>query len=511
MSPPSACAACRSRRRKCNISAGRLICTYCDQRNIPCVWEPPQGGYYGGRTREQERHDDEHPPLEGWPSYPLRLHLATLYFDFIHDQNHSIFHRPTFLEDLSHQRVPHSILCAIFALSARFSADPFFADTDPRKRGQVFFEQGQRLVCLSEVSLHTIRLCILLGTMASAEGNPEVENIFYGVAGRMAQLLDLPRRPASSTLEREVNIRVWWSLCMIDVWSSTAVKLPKVMPPSQDVPLPIDELSFLALQHGNEESSTQDDAALSNNSQLLSQMVKLNRILSQINDFNQRCVVEDLDQHFVIHEVQEIELKLEQWRKELPENMRDHPDNLAWFASRGLGRVYVAVFLGFYHFGQLLFYQFLHGEIHEPALPAHRGYADRCKMHAAHLCDMIYRAFATPGCDVLYAMVAHVLVIASTVQIHTLLTSPDEEAIRMARERLEKNFEVLLSLRPYWPMLDRVMSRLRAFHETCRSRMDASFVLDRWMLRFLEEPGELMEGKYLESDAEALWNLDGIR
>jgi hypothetical protein len=100
---------------------------------------------------------------------------------------------------------------------------------------------------------------------------------------------------------------------------------------------------------------------------------------------------------------------------------------------------------------------------------------------------MVYAALDTPGCDVLYNMVGHVLVIASTVQIHALLFSSDADEISAARYRLERKFNILLRLRELWPSLDFCMMRLQAFHKACRNSMDNSFKLDQWMLRFLSE------------------------
>merc|ERR1712093_123927 len=125
---------------------------------------------------------------------------------------------------------------------------------------------------------------------------------------------------------------------------------------------------------------------------------------------------------------------------------------MGWFASHGLGRYFAAVYLGYYHFGQLLFYQFLHVEPYS-SIPSAGLYAEKCKDHAANLCEMIYRAFETPNSDVLYTMVAHVLVIASTVQIHTLLFSSDENRIGISRARLERNFGILLHLKPQHPAI----------------------------------------------------------
>ncbi|KAF6826057.1 C6 transcription factor [Colletotrichum plurivorum] len=564
MRKPSACAACRARRRKCQTREGLVGCIYCSERGIKCVQIPPPGGYYEQRENQRKQNEEERQQhhhhrqqqesqgsqghasaspgshASGWcsrcettlharlPSLPVRLDLVRLYFDYIHDQFHSLFHRPTFVEDALADRVPEGILYGICALSARFSTDPVFADIDPRDRVHGYLQAAEKCLNIRDVSLTTIQLCVLIGAAWTADGNGEAENIYYGVACRMAQLLDLPSRPATSLLEREVNIRVWWSLCMIDVWSSTAVKLPKLLPARSDIPLPMDDLPFLSLSRSGGPAAA---TAASLSSQHLSQMVRLNRILLDVNDFNQRCVAENPGWDALEQGVEALGARMEAWLAALPDNMRDTPENFAWFAARGLGRTFAAVYLGYYHFGQLLYYQFLYGAAAttaiNPAAPAsvarRDSYARKCKDHAARLCEVVYRAQTTPGADVRYTMAAHVLVIASTVQIHTLLFSGDEADIRTARRRLERNFELVLQLRCYWPTVDRAIGRLRAFHETARTSVDTSFVLDRWMLRFLVEFAEPMEEKDAEAvgagrrggddadEMESLWTMEGLR
>ena len=195
-------------------------------------------------------------------------------------------------------------------------------------------------------------------------------------------------------------------------------------------------------------------------------------------------------------EVESLSQRLDDWELQLPEFIRDNPSNLAHYAAQGLGRIYVAVYLGFYHFGQLLFYQYLHSSTKDPDSnsPTH-NLAQKCKDHAAKLCNITYMAHQTPGCDVLYNMVGHVLVIASTVQIHTLLFSTDEDEIAAAKQRLENNFEILMKLRGLWPSLDYCMMRLQAFHKACRNSMETSFKLDHWMLKFLSEFAKPVDDK----------------
>jgi hypothetical protein len=371
---------------------------------------------------------------------------------------------------------------------------------------------------MRDISISTIQTAVLIGAALIANGEPEAENLYYSVACRLARMMNLPSRPSETVLEREICVRIWWSLCMIDVWSSTAVTLPKLMPDCDDVPLPMDELAFLALSRSDSDSPYPRSGESDLPSPMLAQMVKLNRILHAVNEFNKRCVKSNPDQGALESEVQALESQLAHWNAALPSTLRDTAENLKYWAARGLGRMFVAIYLGYYHYGQLLYYQFLHGGGALPHVtsPTTRAYADRCKDHSARFCETIDQGFRTPGCDVRYNMAAHMLVISSTVQIHELLFAEDEGQIRVARARLERNFEILLRLRPYWPMLDRTVGRLRAFHRTCQKRGgDRSFVLDRWMLRFLVEFAESIEdrdgdGPVSGERGAELWTLTGI-
>jgi hypothetical protein len=53
------------------------------------------------------------------PPIPVCVELVHLYFDLIHDQFHSLFHRPSVIQDVEQGRTPPVILFAIMALSAR--------------------------------------------------------------------------------------------------------------------------------------------------------------------------------------------------------------------------------------------------------------------------------------------------------------------------------------------------------------------------------------------------------
>lgn len=294
---------------------------------------------------------------------------------------------------------------------------------------------------------------------------------------------------------------------MIDVWSSAGVRLPKQMPSIDSITLPCDEEIFLRLKPGD---FVPHEFQSSSPSSLLAQMIKLNRILVEINEVNQRTVTGHTVGVILENVIMELSNKLDDWHAGLPTFMHDNTANLQRYAAQGLGRVFVAVYLGYYHFGQLLFYQFLHGDCHSTVLSA-QFYANKCKAHAESLCEIVYAAHAIPGCEVQYTMVGHILVIASTVQIHTLLFSDNEMQISAARRRLEQNFEILSQLRKYWPTLDVSFTRLRAFHQACRDSMDESFRLDQWMLRFLYEFAEPVPDKVVGASPDAgTWSWGDI-
>ncbi|KPI38893.1 uncharacterized protein AB675_5922 [Cyphellophora attinorum] len=382
------------------------------------------------------------------------------------------------MQDVANGVLPNVLLFGIISLSARFSTDPFFREIDPRIRGRPYAQEAEHLLNLREVSLTTIQASVLIGAYAITEGDAQAEAVCYGIACRNALLLDLPNMAMPSRVEQEVNRRAWWTLNMIDVWSSKGVGIPRSIHPRSDVPYPMEETVFLQLRREDFDlpspTMMQESAA-----SLLTQMVKLNAILVEIQNLNQLAASYPVFQTGHNQTVDDLTQRLEGWYNNLPIELQDTHANLSRYTSLGLGPIY-------YNYGQLLYYQFLHEDAYDDTTFA-RFYADKCKSHAAGLLDITYRAFAQPGCEVYYTMVGHILVIASTVQLHTLLFSADEVQIRAARSRLEKNFEILSKLQTFWPTLDASFTRFREFHKACQKSKEASFRMDRWMLQFLFE------------------------
>lgn len=135
---------------------------------------------------------------------------------------------------------------------------------------------------MTNISITTVQAAILLGTVAFAEGKMESEALYYSVASRLALLLNLHDRPAATEIERQVDLRVWWTLYMIDIWSSTGLHLPRQFGYSEQVALPAEEGYFLALP--NAPITTSPSASI------WGEMAHLAHIWAEIHEVNKASV-----------------------------------------------------------------------------------------------------------------------------------------------------------------------------------------------------------------------------
>ena len=270
--------------------------------------------------------------------------------------------------------------------------------------------------------------------------------------------------------------------------------LPRAIQPRYDIPMPMDERVFTALtpteppisQHGPHAPPDSEHST-----SLIAQMIKLNAILYDINTFNAKAVSGMLEEARVQGSVAELSASLDSWQSELPADLQYTHENLMYWANHGCGPSFVVLHINFNHSGQLLFHRFLHNSLApddpSPATNQTGACAAKCKAYAASLCEVIYQAAQHPATEVLYPLVGHILVIASTVHLYTLLFSADDAETALAKARLEHNFQIISRLQKYWPSLHASFSRLDAFHKAClnESKGGGAFRLDQWMLRFL--------------------------
>ncbi|KAL4914637.1 hypothetical protein BDW62DRAFT_213287 [Aspergillus aurantiobrunneus] len=382
------------------------------------------------------------------------------------------------------------------ALGARFSDHPLFAGVDRRRRGDKYAERARKLLDLTHISVTTIQACILLATLCFSDSQTQSEALYYAVAVRLALILDLPRRPCDDEVERQVNLRIWWSLYMIDIWSSMGLNLPRQLDFVQSYSLPTNEEVFLSLHRG----ATTEDVYRPG---LWSEMVILARLWARIHQLNKASVNSLVDYYSLSVSVDSLSRELQGWADVLPPYLQETPENLARYASLGLGNAFAALHLGYHYYNEVLFYQFL---ARSPD-PEHHQSITRCRAqceeHALAFCNLLYRCRSTqqPQCQCLYVMVGHMLVVTSTVYIHMLLFSGEEARVKLARQRLSQNFEILTELQRYWVPLDVALSRLQVFHNACTRSIDESFRMDQWMLTFILEHGSSVMERPLDGDS----------
>ncbi|KAF7561566.1 hypothetical protein G7046_g2588 [Stylonectria norvegica] len=510
MRPSKACSSCRSSKRGCRLQLGKDSCVRCTSLQIPCSLLGRISPYSysqpaAGLTEHYQDIQARSPSLQyGNASSPSeasdRTYTSTAlnkefcqeavskYFTVIHDKHHSLFHQPTFEDDLANNAVPHVILSAVVALGSRFSKVPLATSTERRHHGDHYAEQAHSKLDLRVVSIMTIQACILLGTLSFVEGRTESESVYYTAANRMALLLDLPRRPAGNELDRQINLRVWWSLYMIDIWSSLALCLPRTIFFLDDVQLPADEEYFLSLTHQAPCSDHETHG-------IWAEMARLTGLWARVQELNRASVNGELSSSQLQEDVGILARQLDEWQANIPETLAETTENLDRFTSLGLGTAFAALHLGYHYYNEVLFYQFL-AESHYDTTSSVKTYADQCKAHAESFCDLLYACERKEDCECLYVMVGHMLTITSTIFVHELLFSSDDEKTSHARSRLEENFRILTKLQSYWIMLDRAMSRLQVFHHACTESIEQSFRMDQWMLRFILEHGNSMPEKF---------------
>ncbi|KAF4959585.1 hypothetical protein FSARC_10699 [Fusarium sarcochroum] len=430
------------------------------------------------------------------PDRALSKELIDMFFVHVHFALPNIFHMPSFKEAFHCGTIPRVLFFATIGLSARFSNHESFRHINPWHRGRPYAQEAEKLLDLHDTSVVTIQACMLLAANFVADGEATTECVYYAIACRMAMLLDLPNLKVNTRIEQEINRRVWWSLVTTDTWNSSSVSLPRAIQIRHDVPLPMSEHDFLTLDLNKPAEFVASPVTPSTSDSwpshsLLARFISLNALLHEVNQLNAKIAAGKIAEEQTFVENGKLAVTLDTWLTDLPHQLRNTEENMTYWSNQGSGPTFVNMHMNYHHIGQLLFY-FSLGEISDmssnsPLYDQTIILATRCKKQAADLCDLIWKAKQRPETDIMHSLVGHDLVTSSTVQIHTLLFSFDDEEIAMARSRLERNFEMITDLHRYWPIVSVTISKLKQFHNACLRYKDATFHLDRWILQFILE------------------------
>lgn len=284
--------------------------------------------------------------------------------------------------------------------------------------------------------------------------------------------------PNDSFILQEVKIRTWWSLVIADNWSPSSLGLPRMLRADSTNKLPMDEVLF------QEMSMNDEIQPVDRENGLWAYHASLASIFALIQDINFILVANNIDRSMTGH-VDMVAQRLLEWHDSIPSAMLMNDVNLNTYRTKGHGGSLVALYFGYHYYSIILYFQFLnpsHQEIDKAAI-----YANRAKHHALAFSRLLHTARNQKDCHVVYLVVAHLTVVASSVLLHSLLFG-DVAEVEEARKLLTLNFEALEELTTYWPSVERMKNRLLVFQNRClREPAADAYVLNKWTVRFLLE------------------------
>ncbi|KAL4949677.1 hypothetical protein BDW69DRAFT_69975 [Aspergillus filifer] len=499
MKVAKSCRQCRAAKRKCTRagSLSHVGCALCGQRGLDCSL------ISGSKSKVPQIIA----PAVTVPEHSVKLsdntrgELVNLYLKIIHDKPHSLFHPASLKSRVQTGSLPDATLFSILALAARFSKDQHI-----RNQTRSFFQTAKVSFkkTLEDVNLDNVHAAALIGNICGVEGDPRGESLFFGIAFRMAQILRLPEPDAEDDMiMKETKIRTYWSLYMIDQWSSAGLDMPRQIPDNTQHPLPMPELGFQRLRPGGQQVDSIRDRIPG----LWGYMVLLARIFGKIHELHRQLANGRLTDSETEEKTRELALQLEDFTQILPAHMELTRHHLEQHAGIGLGAAFVALHLGYHHYSTLLYFHYLDST--QFKVPNQHLFAARCKYHAAAFSDLLRSSSEVPGCGALYFIVSHMTVISSSALLHTLLFGEAGE-LPDARRRLSYNFQVLLELKQYWPDVNMMITRLFTFQEACMRSTDRVYVIDKWIVKFLLQHALPMEKGLRPPRAEGLAERDKV-
>ncbi|KAL5358334.1 hypothetical protein BJX96DRAFT_39710 [Aspergillus floccosus] len=468
-----ACKNCRVRKRRCVPAISGNACRLCQTLSVPCSldteYDPvfPRRGMHQDQSTasttpisivKQIRSDERQDPVELFRrSRDLQAELVSLYFRFIHNVAHTLFHEIRFMRSVHAEKEPTLLVYFMSALSARYSTNRVFEGQAPSLRGKSFFEEAKRLIYekLTSPSLETVQAFILAGTFAGGEGDLPAKHVYMELARSHSEASSLwESRTVLSAVIQEERRRTWLTVLIVGEWTAADISIGHRHPQIGVGDLPLfDDVVF---QRYGPEELTYPDHPASDRCEMWTQMAKMLRFFSSTSDLLRRLSCAAISFAAYCEEVPMLSKCLDQWNDGLPQNLVYNVDNLGYLASQGLGRTFLAMHIGYYHLRQILFFPFLGSKVYQSLdTSAHLHYAiSECKRSAHTVSDIVKLATEKADCELNYFLYGHIVVVSSCVHLHTLLLSDEEQESTIARQCLISNFEFLMTLKLSWPVVE---------------------------------------------------------
>lgn len=170
-----ACLQCRTTKKKCDRSEYGKPCRLCFQKAIACSYTIPCGTRY--RAKLSPRPSEAKDVVSSLPRTTLQ-ELLELYFYYIHDRPHSLFHKPTLLQSFSNGSISNALLSLVCSFACRFHNDQAIRDLEPQLTAE-----AKRLFNfdIENVCLEAVQTALLIGSLAAAvESSTASEALYSG-------------------------------------------------------------------------------------------------------------------------------------------------------------------------------------------------------------------------------------------------------------------------------------------------------------------------------------------
>ncbi|KAF7890107.1 uncharacterized protein EAF02_002522 [Botrytis sinoallii] len=171
------------------------------------------------------------PISEPSPSVQQDVLLDT-YFVRCHGKSYHILDETSIRQRIQSNQIPTYLLCAIYAVSARYTSHPngYFAAV---RLSEDYTHRARTDVDIDEPSIDNLQALLLLGISYTASGRGKKAYMMLANAVGMAVALELHRELDQniriSPVERELRRRLFWTCYLIDRFTACGSKRPSLI------------------------------------------------------------------------------------------------------------------------------------------------------------------------------------------------------------------------------------------------------------------------------------------
>ncbi|CDS02685.1 hypothetical protein LRAMOSA00090 [Lichtheimia ramosa] len=511
-----ACVICRKKKIKCDGT--KPECNHCRDSNTQCEYTEskkrgPRKGYVqmleerlaqmerriiqlGGPSalpvvsetdinhstsprngRSLSKGDDNLPPKE------TIMHLVELFFKHINSV-FPIVHRATLIKQIEDGTVSRPLLWSVLAIGARYSDDHNIKTDPPYWAGERFAAKATALIDggLLEPTLPNLQFWGIMACLEYGRASGAKAWIYAGLAVRFCQELGLNKEETLSTpiLSKDGTVdtvamamrrRIFWSCLAIDKFSSAGTNRPQGFQKIDVDANPPNIPESLVLRDPSQNVSVSGKPISSNkqtvNDSLLDatrHYLKIVKLFGEVNSIMNRaksdssCIVWP-----PVPEYNGLDTSLRNWRENLPDhlqfttaNVEKHKDHAGlnsfntWLSMHAVWCSSLMVL----HRGSLAYGDIRSVDVDPGIYRAIQSSIETCKV-SVRTATGVFRAMRDLcGANILPFMGYSAYVFATVLMTSTFSKGP--EACRRSSTALRILYDLIDSLKPYWPMCERL-------------------------------------------------------